>query len=47
MKRAKSLLCIMALCAGSIQAQAPKTVPADQSKMNTFVSQLMAKMTVD
>ncbi|WP_158826859.1 beta-glucosidase BglX [Mucilaginibacter lacusdianchii] len=47
MKKAKSLVCIMALCAGAIQAQAPKPVPADQSKMNTFISQLMAKMTVD
>src|ERR1044072_2035048 len=47
MKKATSLLCMMAFCAGSLRAQAPKPAPAEQAKMNTFVSQLMAKMTVD
>jgi len=47
MKKATSLWYILALCAASVQAQTKKPVNTEKAKMNTFVSQLMAKMTVD
>lgn len=46
MKKATTLLYIAAICAGAVHAQ-PKPAAAQQPKMNTFISQLMAKMTVD
>ncbi len=47
MKKATTLLYIAAFCTGVAQAQPKPAVTAQQSKMNTFISQLMAKMTVD
>jgi beta-glucosidase len=47
MKKATSLLCIMAFCAASAQVQIKRPVTTEKAKMNTFVSRLMAKMTVD
>jgi len=47
MKKATTLLYIAAFCAGAVQAQPKPAAAAQQSKMNTFISQLMAKMTVD
>ncbi|WP_295772437.1 beta-glucosidase BglX [uncultured Mucilaginibacter sp.] len=47
MKKATSLICIAAFCAASAQSQVRKPVSAEKAKMNAFVSQLMAKMTVD
>lgn len=47
MKKANSLLCIVAFCAAAVQAQTRKPLSAEQTKMNTFINQLMAKMTVE
>jgi beta-glucosidase len=47
MKKATTLLYIAAFCAGAVHAQPKPAAAAQQSKMNTFISQLMAKMTVD
>ncbi|MDT3401911.1 beta-glucosidase BglX [Mucilaginibacter terrae] len=47
MKKANSIMCIMAFCAASVQAQTKKPLTTEKAKMNAFVSQLMAKMTVD
>ncbi len=47
MRKATTLLYIAAFCTGIVQAQPKLTANAQQTKMNTFVSQLMAKMTVD
>jgi beta-glucosidase len=47
MKKATPLLCIIAFCAASVQAQIKKPTSPEKTKMNAFVSQLMAKMTVD
>ncbi len=47
MRKATTLLYIAAFCTGIVQAQPKLTANAQQTKMNTFVSQLMAKMTID
>jgi beta-glucosidase len=47
MKKATTLLYIAAFCAGAVHAQPKPATAAQQPKMNTFISQLMAKMTVD
>jgi len=47
MKKVTSLICIAAFCAASLQAQTKKPVTTEKAKMNAFVSQLMAKMTID
>jgi len=47
MKKATPLLCIIAFCAVSVQAQTKKPITPEKAKMTTFISQLMAKMTVD
>jgi beta-glucosidase len=46
-KKALSLISIGTLSVGVLYGQAKKPVPAEQAKMNTFVKQLMAKMTVE
>ena len=47
MKKVTSLICIAAFYAASAQAQTKKPVTTEKAKMNAFVSQLMAKMTID
>ncbi|WP_345947578.1 beta-glucosidase BglX [Mucilaginibacter sp. PAMB04274] len=47
MKKATSLLLSLAFSTTTLQAQTKKPVSTEQARMNTFVSQLMAKMSVD
>ncbi|WP_316804994.1 beta-glucosidase BglX [Pedobacter nototheniae] len=47
MKKANFLFILLALAAMNSMAQTKKTVSAEQAKMNSFISGLMAKMTVD
>jgi beta-glucosidase len=46
-KRAVTILCSAALLASTVYAQGKKPALAGQAKMNTFINQLMAKMSVD
>ncbi len=46
-KRAVTILCLTALLASTIYAQGKKTALSGQAKMNMFINQLMAKMSVD
>ena len=47
MNRAKILIILLASFALNASAQNKKTVSPEEAKMNTFISNLMAKMTVD
>lgn len=47
MKKANFLFIVLALAAMNSMAQTKKTISAEQAKMNSFISGLMAKMTVD
>ncbi|TCD07041.1 beta-glucosidase BglX [Pedobacter frigidisoli] len=47
MKRAKILIVFLTSLALNISAQTKKPVSAEEAKMNTFITNLMAKMTVD
>jgi beta-glucosidase len=47
MKRAVTIWCLTALLATAAYTQGKKPAPAEQAKMNTFINQLMAKMSVD
>ncbi|RZL50023.1 MAG: beta-glucosidase BglX [Pedobacter sp.] len=47
MKNFNSLLLLAALLSSSVFAQQKKTIDPVQQKMNTFISSLMSKMTVD
>ncbi|RZK42224.1 MAG: beta-glucosidase BglX [Pedobacter sp.] len=47
MKKINSLLLIVALSTSVVFAQQKKNVPSEQQKMDIFINNLMAKMTVD
>nr|WP_199157754.1 beta-glucosidase BglX [Pedobacter sp. ASV2] len=47
MKKANFLFIVLALAAMNSMAQTKKTVSPEQAKMNSFISGLMAKMTID